>query len=38
VLIVDEMGELVDGDQFMAVIAQSWQERASCRAAGWWRR
>ena len=27
VIIVDEKGEVVDGDQFMAVIAQSWLER-----------
>jgi phosphoglucosamine mutase len=26
VLIVDEMGKIVDGDQLMAVIAQSWKE------------
>ena len=26
VLIVDERGQLVDGDQLMAVVAQSWQE------------
>ena len=26
VLIIDEMGKLVDGDQLMAVIAQSWKE------------
>ncbi|KRA98085.1 phosphoglucosamine mutase [Devosia sp. Root685] len=27
VIIVDEKGNVVDGDQFMAVIAQSWMER-----------
>ena len=34
VLIVDEKGELVDGDQFMAVIAQSWQERGQLQGGG----
>ncbi|MGV3575465.1 MAG: phosphoglucosamine mutase [Devosia sp.] len=27
VIIIDEKGNVVDGDQFMAVIAQSWMER-----------
>jgi phosphoglucosamine mutase len=35
VLIVDEQGQVVDGDQLMAVIARSWQEdgRLSSRAS-----
>lgn len=31
VVIVDEKGEIVDGDQVMAVIAKSWQERGQAR-------
>ena len=31
VIIVDEHGEVVDGDQLMAVIAQSWQARGSLK-------
>ncbi|MCF6303458.1 MAG: phosphoglucosamine mutase, partial [Devosiaceae bacterium] len=34
VLIVDENGELVDGDQLMGVIAQSWQERGILNGNG----
>jgi phosphoglucosamine mutase len=34
VIIVDEKGELVDGDQFMAVIAQSWLERGQLQGGG----
>lgn len=34
VIIVDERGEVVDGDQLMAVIAQSWHSRGSLRGGG----
>jgi phosphoglucosamine mutase len=34
VIIVDEKGEIVDGDQFMAVIAQSWAARGDLRGGG----
>ncbi len=34
VIIVDEKGEVVDGDQFMAVIAQSWMDRGMLRGGG----
>ena len=34
VIIVDEHGEVVDGDQLMAVIAQSWQARGSLKGGG----
>jgi phosphoglucosamine mutase len=34
VIIVDEHGEVVDGDQLMAVIAQSWHARGSLRGGG----
>ena len=34
VIIVDEHGEVIDGDQLMAVIAQSWQARGSLRGGG----
>ena len=34
VIIVDERGEVVDGDQLMAVIAQSWHARGTLRANG----
>ena len=34
VIIVDEKGEIVDGDQFMAVIAQSWHARGDLRGGG----
>jgi phosphoglucosamine mutase len=34
VIIVDEKGEIVDGDQFMAVIAESWQGRGALRGGG----
>jgi phosphoglucosamine mutase len=34
VLIVDEKGDVVDGDQFMAVITQSWAERGLLRGGG----
>ncbi len=34
VLIVDENGELVDGDQLMGVIAQSWQQRGILNGNG----
>ena len=34
VIIVDEQGEVVDGDQLMAVIAQSWHARGALRGAG----
>ncbi|WEJ33978.1 phosphoglucosamine mutase [Devosia sp. SD17-2] len=34
VIIVDEKGEVVDGDQFMAVIAQSWLEREMLQGGG----
>jgi len=34
VIIVDEKGEVVDGDQLMAVIAQSWHSRGSLRGHG----
>ena len=34
VIIVDEYGEVVDGDQLMAVIAQSWHARGALRANG----
>ena len=31
VIIVDEHGDVVDGDQLMAVIAQSWHARGSLK-------
>jgi len=34
VIIVDEKGELVDGDQFMAVIAEFWHKRGELRGGG----
>ncbi|MDY8110975.1 phosphoglucosamine mutase [Fulvimarina sp. 2208YS6-2-32] len=34
VLIVDERGEIVDGDQLMAVIAESWNEDGRLAAGG----
>ena len=34
VIIVDEKGEIVDGDQFMAVIAESWNTRGELRGGG----
>jgi phosphoglucosamine mutase len=34
VVIVDEKGEIVDGDQVMAVIARSWHERGQLAAGG----
>eukprot|EP01035_Chromulina_nebulosa_P036752 gene36752-49554_t len=34
VIIVDEHGEVVDGDQLMAVIAQSWQAGGSLKGGG----
>ena len=34
VIIVDEKGEIVDGDQFMAVIAESWFRRGELRGGG----
>jgi phosphoglucosamine mutase len=34
VIIVDEKGNVVDGDQLMAVIAQSWQEDGRLSSAG----
>ena len=34
VIIVDEKGEIVDGDQFMAVIAQSWMARGLLQGGG----
>ncbi len=34
VVIVDEKGEVVDGDQLMAVIADSWHERGKLAAGG----
>ena len=34
VLIVDERGEVVDGDQIMAVIAESWSENGRLAAGG----
>jgi len=34
VIIVDEKGEIVDGDQFMAVIAESWHSRGELRGGG----
>lgn len=34
VIIIDEKGEEVDGDQFMAVIAQSWQSRGLLQGGG----
>ena len=34
VVIVDEKGEVVDGDQVMAVIAKSWHERGQLAAGG----
>ncbi len=33
-IIVDEKGEVVDGDQFMAVIAQSWAQRGQLQGGG----
>ena len=34
VIIVNEKGEVVDGDQLMAVIAQSWQQRGELAGGG----
>jgi phosphoglucosamine mutase len=34
VIIVDEKGEIVDGDQFMAVIAEFWHQRGLLRGGG----
>jgi phosphoglucosamine mutase len=34
VIIIDEKGNVVDGDQFMAVIAHSWMEREMLRGGG----
>jgi len=34
VVVVDERGEVVDGDQLMAVIAQSWHARGELRGNG----
>jgi phosphoglucosamine mutase len=34
VIIVDEKGRIVDGDQLMAVIAESWQRRGRLAAGG----
>ena len=34
VAIVDEKGQIVDGDQLMAVIAESWQKRGQLAAGG----
>ena len=34
VIIVDEKGHVVDGDQFMAVIAQSWMQRGQLQGGG----
>ncbi len=34
VIIIDEKGQVVDGDQFMAVIAQSWKEREMLLGGG----
>lgn len=34
VVIVDEKGQIVDGDQIMAVIAESWQRRGRLAAGG----
>jgi phosphoglucosamine mutase len=34
VIIVDEKGEIVDGDQFMAVIAEFWQKRGDLKGGG----
>jgi phosphoglucosamine mutase len=34
VIIVDEKGEIVDGDQFMAVIAEFWHKRGDLKGGG----
>ena len=34
VVIVDEKGQIVDGDQLMAVIAESWNARGTLKAGG----
>ena len=34
VVLVDEKGQIVDGDQLMAVIAESWQRRGKLAAGG----
>jgi len=34
VIIIDEKGEEVDGDQFMAVIAESWHQRGQLQGGG----
>ena len=34
VVIIDEKGEIVDGDQLMAVIAKTWHERGQLAAGG----
>jgi phosphoglucosamine mutase len=34
VIIIDEKGQVIDGDQFMAVIAQSWKDREMLLGGG----
>ncbi len=34
VIIADERGHVIDGDQLMALIAKSWHQRGCCRAGG----
>ena len=38
VVLADERGELIDGDQMLALLAQSWQARGLLSGDGWWRR
>ena len=37
-MIIDETGAVVDGDQFMALIADRWAPRAGSPRERWWRR
>jgi phosphoglucosamine mutase len=38
-IVVDEKGQIVDGDQIMALIASRWAERRKAvAAAAWWPR
>ena len=35
-ILIDEKGQLIDGDQVMAVIAESWRDEADCPSRAWW--
>ena len=34
-IVIDEKGHVVDGDQILAVIAESWHTTAGCRSPAW---